>query len=115
MSDIARDRFDIFSAGTSPSKVHPVAIEVMHEIGINISHYSSNHINGYLDKNIDFVITVCDNANNDCPIFPGDLIRIHWGIDDPFRSWSYDEKDLEVFRNTRDIIKEKIKELLVDI
>ena len=114
MNDIAGDRFDVFSAGTSPSKVHPAAIEVMTEIGIDISHYFSNHINEYIEKNINFVITVCDNAKKNCPFFPGDLIRIDWDIDDPFRNWSFDEKDLEVFRNTRNIIKKKISNFLIN-
>ena len=115
INDIAGERFDVFSAGTFPSKVHPAAIEVMGEIGIDISSFSSNHIKEYLNKDIDFAITVCDNANNNCPVFAEGLIRIHWSIDDPFRNWSFDKKDLEVFRNTRDAINEKISDFLVNI
>mgnify|MGYP001988275985 CR=1 FL=1 len=115
MSNIAGDRFDVFSAGTLPSKIHPAAIEVMGEIGIDISHFSSNHINEYLDKDINFAIIVCDNANNNCPVFTQGLVRIHWSIDDPFKSWSFDKKDLEVFRNTRNTINEKISDFLINI
>ena len=79
----------------------------MGEIEIDIPHSSSNHIKEYLNKEINFAITVCDNANNNCPVFSGESIRLHWGIDDPFRNWSFDEKDLEIFRNTKNIINEK--------
>tara|TARA_B100000902_G_C26471418_1_gene510296 strand:- start:99 stop:461 length:363 start_codon:yes stop_codon:yes gene_type:complete len=115
MNDMAGERFDVFSAGISPRNVHPAAIEVMREIGIDISHYKSNHIEDYINKDINFVITVCNNANSNCPIFAGDLIREHWSIDDPFRNWSFNKKDLEVFRNTRNVINEKISDFLINI
>ena len=115
MNDFTGDRFDVFSAGTSPAKVHPAAIEVMREIDIDISHYSSNYINDYFNKGIRYVVTVCDNARNNCPVFQEDAIKIHWKIDDPIKNWDPNEKNLEVFRNTRDMIKEKIKIFLNNI
>ena len=80
----------------------------MKEIGIDISHHSSDHVEDYLDKGIDIVITVCDNAKKLCPIFPGNVNRIHWSIDDPFRGWDYNENQIESFRITRQEIKDKI-------
>ena len=84
----------------------------MAEWGIDISNHTSDWTNEYLDKSIDIVITVCDNANQACPTFPGDVKRIHWSIDDPFHGWSADPADLEPYRETREILKEKIESFL---
>ena len=108
LQNLANDRFDVYSAGSHPSRVHPMSIKVMEEIAIDISNHSSNHIDDYLDKGIDIVITVCDNANKLCPIFPGNVEKLHWGIDDPFRGWDYNENQMESFRETRKEITEKI-------
>ena len=108
----ANERFNVFSAGSHPSQVHPMSIKVMEEIGIDISHHSSDHIEDYLDKGIDIVITVCDNANKLCPIFPGNVDRLHWSIDDPFRGWDYNENQMESFRVTREEIKARILNFL---
>ena len=110
--NIANDKFNVFSAGSHPSQVHSMAIKVMEEIGIDISHHSSNHIDDYLDKGIDIVITVCDNANKLCPIFPGNVDRLHWSIDDPFKGWDYDESQIDSFRNTRREINDRITDFL---
>ena len=112
LQNLAKDRFNVFSAGTHPSRVHLMSIKVMKEIGINISHHTSDHIDEYLDKRIDIVITVCDNANKLCPIFPGNVERLHWSIDDPFRGWDYNENQMESFRKTREEIKERILEFI---
>ena len=98
LNDLSSENFDVFSAGSHPSQVHPISIVVMEEIGIDISKHTSDYINDYLDKNIDVVITVCDNANNACPTFPGNAKRIHWSIDDPFRNWNFDLNQLSNFR-----------------
>jgi len=108
LNDLSSDTFEVFSAGSHPSQVHPISIAVMEEIGINISKHTSDHINDYLDKNIDVVITVCDNANNACPTFPGNAKRIHWSIDDPFRNWNFDLNQLRAFRETREEIKSRL-------
>jgi len=108
LQNLANDRFNVFSAGSHPSRVHPMSIKVMEEIGIDISNHSSNHIDDCLDKGIDIVITVCDNANKLCPIFPGNVEKLHWSIDDPFRGWDYNENQMESFRETRKEITEKI-------
>ena len=112
LQNLAKDRFNVFSAGSHPSRVHLMSIKVMEEIGIDISNHSSNHIDEYLDKGIDIVITVCDNANKLCPIFPGNVGRFHWSIDDPFRGWEYNENQIESFRNTRKEINDRILDFL---
>ena len=112
LQNLAKDRFNVFSAGSHPSRVHLMSIKVMEEIGIDISHHKSDHIDDYLDKGIDIVITVCDNANKLCPIFPGNVERLHWSIDDPFRGWDYNENQMESFRVTREEIKARILDFL---
>ena len=112
LQNLANDRFNVFSAGSHPSRVHLMSIKVMEEIGIDISHHKSDHIDEYLDKGIDIVITVCDNANKLCPIFPGNVERLHWSIDDPFRGWDYNENQMESFRVTREEIKDRILDFL---
>ena len=112
LQNLANDRFNVFSAGSHPSQVHLMSIKVMEEIGIDISHHKSDHIDEYLDKGIDIVITVCDNANKLCPIFPGNVERLHWSIDDPFRGWDYNENQMESFRVTREEIKARILDFL---
>ena len=76
----AGNKFDIFSAGSHPSRLHPAAISVMEEWGIDISHQKSESIANFIDKNIDTIITVCDNANESCPVFPNEKNRLHWNI-----------------------------------
>ena len=112
LQNLAKDRFNVFSAGSHPSRVHLMSIKVMEEIGIDISHHKSDHIDEYLDKGIDIVITVCDNANKLCPVFPGNVKRLHWSIKDPFKGWDYNENQMESFRVTREEIKSRILNLL---
>ncbi|HQY66511.1 MAG TPA: arsenate reductase ArsC, partial [Pyrinomonadaceae bacterium] len=83
LRDIAGDRFDVVSAGTLASFVRPQAIAVMAEIGIDISGHRSKCLDEFFGQSFDYVITVCDNANETCPIFPGRAKRIHWSFDDP--------------------------------
>ena len=109
LSNIAGDRFDVFSAGLSPNKVHPMAIEVMKEINIDISDHTSDQLDDYLDKDVDVVITTCDDANESCPVFPGNVVRLHWSIDDPFESWNVEESNIQLFRDTRNKIEENIR------
>tara|TARA_Y100000739_G_C20533736_1_gene430210 strand:+ start:387 stop:815 length:429 start_codon:yes stop_codon:yes gene_type:complete len=104
--------FDVFSAGSHPSRVHPSAIKIMEEVGIDISHHTSNHIDEYLKDEIDIVITVCDNAYKTCPVFPGNVQRIHWSIKDPFRDWDQDPSHLKNFRKTRIELEDRINKFL---
>jgi arsenate reductase len=97
---------EVQSAGSNPAGyVHPKAIEVMREIGIDISGQASKHMNGFLDRNIDTVITVCGNADQACPIFPGQIHRYHWGFDDPADAEGTNDDVLAVFRRVRDEIR----------
>ncbi len=112
LRDMASDRFEVFSAGSHPSRIHPMSIAVMEEVGVDISHHTSDFVDDYLDKGIDIAITVCDNANQSCPTFPGKAERIHWSIDDPFKGWSFDTSQMDSFRETRREIKEKLESFL---
>ena len=106
------DKFEVFSAGSNPSRLHPAAVKVMAEWGIDIQKQKSEKIDKYLNKEINIVITVCDNAKNTCPNFPDGKIIIHWSIKDPFHGWNDNEEDLELYRMARNEIKAKIKDLL---
>jgi arsenate reductase len=102
----AGDVIEVASAGSKPSGyVHPLAIEVMREIGIDISSHSSKHLNVFLDRKVETVITVCGNADQVCPAFPGQLRRHHWGFDDPAHATGTKEEQLLVFRRVRDEIR----------
>src|SRR6266576_1312276 len=80
---LAGDRFEVASAGVEPASIKPEAIEVMRESGMDISGHRSKSVDEFLNKSFDYVITVCDNANQRCPIFPGKARRLHWSIEDP--------------------------------
>ena len=108
----ASDKFSVFSAGSHPSQVHPMSVAVMEEVGIDISHHTSDPISDYVDHGIDVVITVCDNAKQACPVFPGNVEHIHWSIEDPFNGWDFDPLDLDNFRKVREDINSRIKDFL---
>jgi len=107
------DRFEVFSAGVEASFVRPQAIEAMKEIGIDISQHRSKSVKEFLDEDFNYVITVCDNANQRCPVFPGTVRRIHWSIDDPVVSGS-EEAQLDAFRGARDEMKKRILAFIDD-
>ncbi len=109
---MAGDRFEVYSAGTHPSKVHPIAIKVMKEIDINISTHTSDPIDKYFGHGIDYVITLCDFARELCPTFPGKSKKIHWSVNDPFRSWKMDQKIIGRYRKTRDELQERLEQLI---
>lgn len=102
----ANNLIRVASAGSKPAGfVHPLAIKVMEEIGIDISAHQSKHMNQFLDQKIETVITVCGNADQACPTFPGQLNRHHWGFDDPAHATGNEEEQLIVFRRVRDEIR----------
>ena len=109
---MAGDKFEVYSAGSHPSRLHPASVAVMAEWGIDIARHTADPIDDYLDTGIDIAITVCDNAQQYCPTFPGNVEQIHWGLDDPYHGWEADPEDLPPYRETRDEIKEKIKNFL---
>jgi len=99
----AGDVLDIQSAGSNPAGyVHPLAIQVMAEIGIDISKHRSKNLREFLDRSVETVITVCGNADQACPIFPGQVNRHHWGFPDPAKAVGNDDEVLRVFRQVRD-------------
>jgi arsenate reductase (thioredoxin) len=102
----AGDLIDVHSAGSKPvGFVHPKAIEVLKEIGIDISAHTSKHLDTFLDCQIATVITVCANADQACPLFPGQVNRHHWGFDDPAHAKGSDEQVMAEFRRVRDDIR----------
>ena len=112
LKEKAGDRFNVYSAGSNPSRLHPAAVSVMEEIGIDISHQKSEHLNEYVNRDIHIVITVCDNANQSCPVFFEEELKMHWSINDPFRGWSNDQRELQPYRDTRDELKNRIDHFL---
>jgi arsenate reductase len=102
----AKGNLRVASAGSQPSGyVHPLAIKAMAEIGIDISDHTSKHMNDFLKEQVETVITVCGNADQVCPVFPGQIHRHHWGFDDPAQAKGTDEEQMLVFRQVRDEIK----------
>jgi len=97
--------FRVVSAGSKPAGyVHPLAIKAMAEIGMDISHHHSKHLDEFLADEVETVITVCGNADQVCPIFPGQMNRHHWGFDDPAHATGSEEEQMAVFRRVRDEI-----------
>jgi arsenate reductase len=102
----AGDLVEVASAGSRPAGyVHPLAIRAMKEIGIDISQHRSKHLSEFLDRPVRTVITVCGNADQACPMFPGQMSRHHWGFDDPAHATGSEEEQLTVFRRVRDEIR----------
>jgi arsenate reductase len=101
----AGDKAKVYSAGIETHGVNPRAIKVMAEDHIDISKHSSNHVNEYLDIPFDYVITVCDNANEACPYFPGNVKRFHFNFPDPAKAKGTEEEIMEEFRRVREMIK----------
>ena len=106
------DRFEVFSAGVEPSRVRPQAVEAMREIGIDISGQRSKSVDEFAGQEFDYVITVCDNANERCPIFPGKTRRIHWSFDDPAAATGDEAARLAVFRRVRDEIRGRLRDFI---
>lgn len=107
---LASDKFDVFSAGTNPSEVNKMAIKVMKEIGIDISSHRSKHVNEFKNQQFDFVITVCDNAKESCPFFPGGTKVLHFPFPDPPHTEALNEEVLNEFCKVRDMIFKKFEE-----
>lgn len=107
--EAAGDRYVVFSAGTKPSLVRPEALAAMREIGVDISGQRSKSVDEFSGQELDLVITVCDNANESCPVFPGRAQRLHWPFQDPATVMGSEEQRLAAFRSIRDHIRERIK------
>lgn len=106
----AGDRFEAFSAGVEPSHVRPLAIQAMREVGIDISEQRSKSVDEFSGEEFDYVITVCDNANERCPVFPGKTQRIHWSFEDPAAAAGDEAAQFAVFRRVRDQIRQRLQQ-----
>lgn len=103
LRNIAGDRFEVFSAGTRPVGLNPLAVEVMREIGIDISHHRSKSVDEFVGQQFDYIITVCDNARESCPVFPGSGQPIHHSFPDPAALSGC--RQSAAFRQVRDLIR----------
>ena len=109
LRDLAGDRFEVANAGVSPTQVRPEAVTAMREIGIDISHQRSKSVDEFSNQKFDYVITVCDNANEQCPVFPGNTKRIHWSFEDPAAAKGDDQARPAVFRRVRNQIRDRLR------
>ncbi len=105
--------FEVASAGTHPAeRVNPLAVQVMAEAGVDISRQHPKHLEQFLKEPWDYVITVCDRANEECPFFPGGKTRLHWSFEDPAAAVGTEEERLRVFRRVRDAIRDRFAEFV---
>lgn len=107
------ERFKVFSAGTQETFVRPEAVAVMSEMGVDISGQRSKTLDLYLNEPFDYVVTLCDSANEACPVFPGAKNRFHWSFEDPSGTTGTEAERLEIFRKVRDEIRARIEMELV--
>jgi arsenate reductase (thioredoxin) len=112
---LAGDRFEAFSAGTEATRVRPLAIRAMAELGIDISAQASKTLDRYLHEPFDTVITVCDDANETCPVFSGARERLHWSFPDPSQASGTQDEQLAVYRSVRDAIRVRIEHELIGL
>jgi arsenate reductase len=105
-----KENFEVESAGSQPSHVNEIGIQVMKEIGIDISKHRSKHVKEFLGQHFHYIITVCDKANESCPVFPGPSVRLHWSFPDPPHDKQVTEAVLNEFRKVRDSIHTKFKD-----
>lgn len=110
---LAADRFEAMSAGAEATRVRPLAVRVMEEVGADISGQESKSLDRYLEEPFDHVITVCDDANEACPLFPGAKSKLHWSSEDPSKVEGSEEERLAVYRSVRDRIRSRIEKELV--
>jgi arsenate reductase len=103
------DAYEVFSAGTKPSQVRAEAVAAMREIGLDISGHRSKSIDEFSGQSFDYLITVCDNARDTCPVFPGAMHRVHWSFEDPAAVEGPERERLAAFRRVRDQIHEQVK------
>ena len=111
----AGDKFEAFSAGVKPTQINPLAIKVMAEVGIDVSKHRSKSALEFIGQKFDYVITVCDNAKQTCPVFPGKYEKAHWSLEDPAVAQGSEEQKLVVFRRLRDQIKQNIADWMKSV
>jgi arsenate reductase len=106
---LGQRRFEVHSAGTEATRVHPLAVRAMAAVGIDIAEARSKHLREYLGEDFDYVITVCDQANESCPIFPGTPQRIHWSFEDPSAVQGTEAERYRVFERVRDELTVRLR------
>ena len=111
---MAGDRVEVESAGTEATRVHPLAIRAMQEVGIDLGGHSSKTLDRFLSEPWDYVLTVCDSASERCPLFPGRAERVHWSFEDPSKARGTEDEQLAVFRRVRDEIASTLGAWLKD-
>jgi arsenate reductase len=115
LRSVAGDRFEVMSAGTDPVPVNPNAIRVMAERGIDISGQRSKGVKEFLGRGFPYLITVCDSANERCPIFPGVINRLHWSFEDPAGAQGSEDERLQIFRRVRDEIEAAVRRFVKEV
>jgi arsenate reductase len=110
LRSLAGHRFEVASAGTQATRVHPLAIRAMVEVGIDLGGHTSKVVDAFVEQPWDYVITVCDAANEACPAFPKKSSRLHWSFEDPAQATGSDDQRLEVFRRVREQIRRRVTE-----
>ena len=106
--------YEVFSAGTKPGSVRPEAIAVMREIGIDISGHRSKSVDELAGQSFDYAITVCDNARDNCPVFPAGTVHVHWSLEDPAAVEGSEPERLAAFRRIRGQLHERVKAFFLD-
>jgi arsenate reductase len=114
LNALGGDRFEALSAGTEARGIHPLAIQAMAEEGIDVAMHESKTVDRFLTQPFDLVITVCDDAAEACPVFPGAAKRMHWSFPDPSKATGDDEERYAAFANVRDAIRERIEKELIN-
>jgi arsenate reductase len=107
------DAFDVYSAGTEPGALHPLALDAMAEEGIDISGQRAKPVDDFVQQPFDYVITLCDQADETCPFFPNAAARLHWSFPDPSTAGGTHEERLAVFRRVRDGVRARVEELIL--
>ena len=110
LSNLFGNRYEVCSAGTDPTEINPLAVKVMADVGIDISDHQSNRVEDFLDQEWDYVVTVCDRANETCPFFPGGKEKIHRGFEDPAALKGSEDEGMVAFRRVRDEIRRWLEE-----
>jgi arsenate reductase len=115
LRNLGGDQYEVFSAGTNPTRVRPEAIAAMHEIGIDISGHRSKSVEESVGQSFDYVITVCDNARESCPVFRSATKRLHWSLEDPAAVEGTESERLAAFRRIRGELRDRIEGFLSEV
>jgi arsenate reductase len=115
LNHLGAGRFEARSAGTEPGVLNPLAVQVMAEQGIDISGHHAKSLDAFLEEPFDYVVTVCDDANEACPLFPNARRRLHWSFPDPSRAEGTREECLSVFRAVRDAIRARVEQFVATV